>query len=134
MLAFHDRASIHGAIKSTLDPHLRALIAASIKQDIQGATYDLIDVSSIVIVQPGDTEEDIQRELGFSPLVDVDGRRFGSDAFNPDWNVLHAHTGWFELVFCLGNDGFAFVLFVQDAEGVDANLLDLCRTHARPTR
>jgi hypothetical protein len=134
MLAFHDRVSIEDALQSSLDCRLRVLIADCIKQDIRPVTYDLIDYTSIVIARPGDTERTIRRELGFSPLVNVfDGTRFGTAEFIPLWDVLHDHGGWFELIFTVGNDGFAFVLFVQDAIGVDSDLLALCRTYARTT-
>jgi hypothetical protein len=134
MLAFHDRVSIEDALSSSLDCRLRVLIGACIKQDIRPTTYDLIDYTTIVVARPGDTERTIRRELGFSPLVNVfDGARFGTPEYMPFWDVLHDHDGWFELIFTVGNDGFAFVLFVQDAAGVEPDLLTLCRTHARTT-
>lgn len=134
MLAFHDRVSIEDALCSSLDCRLRVLIAECIKQDIRPVTYDLIDYTTIVVARAGDTERAIRRELGFSPLVNVfDGTRFGTTEFVPFWDVLHDHGGWFELIVTCGNDGFAFVLFVQDAEGVEPDLLTLCRTYARTT-
>jgi hypothetical protein len=132
MLAYHDRASIEDVLESSLDARLRVLIARCIKQEIRPVTYDLIDFTSIVVARPGDTERAVRRALGFSPLTNVfDGARFGSAGFVPYWDVIHNHGGWFELIFTVGNDGFAFVLFVQDAEGVEPDLLTLCRTHAR---
>lgn len=134
MIALHDRVSIEDALSSSLDCRLRVLIAACIKQEIRPTTYDLIDYTSIVVARAGDTERSIRRELGFSPLVNVfDGSRFGTAEFVPFWDVLHDHGGWFELIFTVGNDGFAFVLFVQDNEGVEPDLLALCRAHARTT-
>lgn len=132
MIALHDRVSIEDALSSSLDCRLRVLIAACIKQEIRPVTYNLIDYTTIVVARPGDTERDIRRELGFSPLTNVfDGSRFGSDEFIPFFDVIHDHKGWFELIYTVGNDGFAFVLFVQDANGVEPNLLSLCRTYAR---
>lgn len=134
MIALHDRVEIEDALSSSLDCRLRVLIAACIKQEIRPTTYDLIDYTSIVVARAGDTERSIRRELGFSPLVNVfDGSRFGTAEFVPFWDVLHDHGGWFELIFTVGNDGFAFVLFVQNKEGVEPDLLALCRTHARTT-
>lgn len=135
MIALHDRVAIEDALSSSLDCRLRVLIADCIKQDIRPVTYDLLDYTSIVIARPGDTERTIRRELGFSPLVNVfDGSRFGTAEFVPFWDVLHDHGGWFELIVTCGNDGFAFVLFVQDALGVEPDLLALCRTYARSSR
>ena len=43
---------------------------------------------------------------------------------------IENHGGWFELFVTVGNDGFAFHLFVRDREGVDPELLAMCRAHA----
>lgn len=125
MLAFHDRASIEGALSSDLDTRLRGLIAASIKQDIRPVQYDLTDYTSVVIVQAGDTDDEICCEVGFSPLANL------ADDIRQQRGVLKDHGDWFEITFTIGNDGFAYVLFVQDAEGVDRKLLALCRSLAR---
>lgn len=132
MLALHSRVEIEDALGSSLDCRLRVLIAECIKQDIGHQTYSLLDYTTIVVARPGDTERAIRRELGFSPLINpLDGSRFGTPAFHPFWDVLKAHHSWWELIYTIGNDGFAFVLFVQDADGVDPDLLDLCRTESR---
>lgn len=82
----------------------------------------------------GDAERSIRRELGFSPLTNVcDGARFGSDGFMPYWDVIHDHGSFFEIIYTVGNDGFALVLFVQDAIGVEPDQLTLCGTYARTT-
>jgi len=59
-----------------------------------------------------------------------DGARFGSTDFRPHHDWLEDHGGWFELIFTVGNSGFAFVLFVEAADGADPELLALCRTYA----
>ncbi len=46
------------------------------------------------------------------------------------FDYIEDHGGWFELIVTVGNDGFAFVLFVRDCEGVDPELLAMCRAHA----
>ncbi len=70
-------------------------------------------------------------ELAFSPLIiPLDGLRHGMDGFVFPFDYLEDHSGWFELFVTLGNDGFAFFLFVRDREGVDPELLSMCRAHA----
>jgi hypothetical protein len=34
------------------------------------------------------------------------------------------------MVICVSNSGFAFILLIQDVEGVQPELLSLCRAHA----
>ncbi len=53
------------------------------------------------------------------------------DGFEFPFDHLEDHGGWFELISTVGNDGFAFVLIVRDREGVDPELLALCRAHAQ---
>ena len=83
-----------------------------------------------VIIQPGDTEADIILHLGQSPLVEpIDGARFGTPGFHPHWAWLSDHGGWFEMILTYGST-FANVLFIEDAEGVEPELLAMCRCHA----
>lgn len=132
MIALHSRVEIEDALQSSLDCRLRALISACIKQDIGSSTFDLMSFTSIVVAQPGDTETSIRRELGFSPLRNTwTGARFGTPKYEPCFDVLQPHPGFWEVIWTLGNDGFAFVLFVEDAEGVEPELLSLCRTYVR---
>jgi hypothetical protein len=122
MIALHDRVSIESALRSNLDCQLRQLMNDCLSQTIRATRYDLADFTSLVIVEPGDTDDDICCEIGFSPLSNL------ANDVRLQRGVLKAHSGWFELVFLIGNDGFAYVLFVKDAEGVEPDLLALCRS------
>ncbi|MFC3714328.1 hypothetical protein ACFOMD_17295 [Sphingoaurantiacus capsulatus] len=131
MISLPDRASIEGARDLALEPRLGALLNARIA-DLATPYGDLTDLTHFLVVEPGDTEAQIVEAVGFSPLVDpVDGVRSGDARFLPWWDLLRRHDGWFELVVCVGDSGFAFVLFIADADGVDRRLSDLCRTFAR---
>jgi len=129
MKTLFDRASMESALTLDLDPKLLALLKARI-EGLVTAEHDLTECTEFVVVEPGDREEDLLREVGFSPLVEpIDGARFGSNGFRPYWDWLARHDGWYELVESFGG-GFAYVLFVQDAQGVDPQLLALCRRYA----
>lgn len=129
MLSFYTAAAIAAApTNASVDPALRLLLADRVHD---WAATGLLGLTHLLIVQPGDTEEDIVEEVAFSPLVNpIDGFRWGSADFQPHHDWLERRGGWFELVFAVGNDGFAFVLFVQDADGADPELLSLCRACA----
>lgn len=125
MLHLYDRATMAHALTLSLEPRLHRLLRAR----ISALDEDLIDWTEYLVVQPGDTEGDIIRHVGFSPLVEpIDGIRFGDPAFEPRWDWLSNHSGWFELIFTFGST-FAYVLFVQDADGVEPSLRRLCRDH-----
>lgn len=126
MLHFYDRATIARARSLDLDPKLHALLAERSNR----LGEDLIDWTEYLVVEPGDTEGDIVRHVGFSPLIEpIDGARFGATTFSPYWDYLADHDGWFELIFTFGST-FAYILFVQDTDDVPADLLDLCRVYA----
>ncbi len=126
MLSLYDMGLMLDALHSALDPELRRLLTDRI-DDIKAC--DLGDLTHILVIQPGDSEADIVGEIGFSPLIDrIDGTRHAPDV-SPDWDWAEAHSGWWELVYTVGNSGFAFLLFVADADGVLPELCALCRRH-----
>ena len=126
MIAIHDRADMAQGLALELDTQLRAILTDS----ITALTEDLIDATSIIVVQPGDTEADLIREAGFSPLVEpFDGARFGTPGFHPWWDWLQDHGGVFEMIVTFGGT-YACTLLIRDADGTLPELLDLCRAHA----
>ena len=83
---------------------------------------DLANLTHILVIQPGDTEAQIIEAIGFSPLVSrMDGNRL-----QPDWDYLVQHAEWHELIYTVGNSGFAFIVFVERADGVLPEMLALC--------
>ena len=123
MLHFHDRAGFALALTLNLEPRLHHLLSGR----IAALTDELIDFTEYLVVQSGDTEDDIVSAVGFSPLVEpIDGLRFGQPGFEPHWDWLSKHDGWFELVFTYGSTHALFV-FVQDGEGGLPELREMCR-------
>ena len=94
MLSFYDRASLRRALTLPLRADLKELLHKRIYQIFGDG---LADLTHLLVIEAGDTEAMVRAEVAFSPLED--------------------HGGWFELTFCVGNDGFAFVLLVQDEPG-----------------
>lgn len=129
MLTFTDAASIAACPSAPVGHRLQELL----RQRVAGwSASDLLDETELLIIQPEDTALDVKREISLCPLINpLDGSHFGSKDFTPHWEWLHRHeNGWFEMMVTVGNDGFAYFLFIQDAEGVDPALLALCRTYA----
>ena len=127
MLSLYNRSLIEAALQLPVHASLHRLLAARIAKLGRDG---LLDMTHILVIQPGDTEAETIAEVGFTPLANsMDGIRFGSPDFHPSWDWLQYHNGWFELIMTVGNSGFAFVLLIQDADGVDASLLELCRAY-----
>lgn len=132
MLHLHDRAKMAHALTLDLDPTLRLLLTRRIAA-LASPYGDLTDDTEILIIEPGDIEDDIERHVGFSPLVDpIDGGRFGDPGFQPCWDLLIEDEGWFEMIVTFGST-FAYVLLIADAEGVVPTLRQLCRHYTRPS-
>ena len=129
MQFYDNRAAIEAAPTLNHDPGLRRLL---IDRAELYRKAGLLDLTHILVIEPGDTEQAIVDHVGFSPLRNlIDGVRYGSADFQPYWDgQIWRHDGWFELIITVGNDGFAFILLVADADGVLPELLDLCRTYA----
>ena len=126
MLHFYDRAGFARALTLNLDPTLHRLLA----ERIGALTENLIDYTEYLVVQPGDTEDDIVRHIGFSPLIEpIDGIRYGQLGFTPYWDWLADRGGWFEMIVTFGS-AFAYILLIEDKEGVLTDLRRLCRKHS----
>ncbi len=128
MHIFDTAAAITAASANTTDPQLAKLISDRVRD---WTANGLLDMTHLLIVEAGDTEEQIVEAAGFSPLVNpIDGVRWGSPGFHGHHDLLQLHDGWFELIFTVGNEGWACVMFVQDDQGAATELLSFCRTHA----
>ena len=129
MQSYDNRTAIEAAATLNHDPRLHRLLVDRVDLYREAG---LLDLTHILVIEPGDNEQAIVDVIGFSPLVNpLDGKRYGSADFHPHWEgPIWRHDGWFELIVTVGNDGFAFILLIADADGVLPELLDLCRTHA----
>jgi hypothetical protein len=130
LLSCADAASIAAApTHAPNDPVLQKLLADRI---YDWAATDLLGLTHLLVVSGDVREKEIVDEIAYSPMVNpIDGARFPSPDYVPPFDWLERHDGWFELIQTVANDGFAFVIFIEDSEEGDAQLVNLCRTHAR---
>lgn len=127
MISIYDTASLREALAQPMKAELRSHIERHIRLARQNGLAD--DATHIVVIQPGDTENQIEAETGFSPVVDLQGLRFGDAGFIPYWDNLQDLGDHYELIQTIGNSGFAFVLLIEQAEGMWPELLALCQQH-----
>lgn len=115
MLNIYDQQTAAAVLGGDLDPDLRALIEGHLS--IAKKT-DLLAVTHIAVIQSNDTEATILEELGFSPLHNpLSGKRFGDSDFSPHWDWLEVHPAWFELIYTVGDSGFAYILLAAKRSG-----------------
>jgi hypothetical protein len=119
MIDMPDLDAIVAALHTSLAPDLHDLVASRLQDAF---ACELADLTHILVIQPGDTEAQIIDAIGFSPLVSrMDGHRL-----QPDWDHIEPHPRWHELIYTVGDSGFAFLVFVERADGVLPELLALC--------
>jgi hypothetical protein len=122
----YDTDALLLALTLPLDADLRRLLReradhlATLDGAVADATYHLIVDATVTLAE-------LEAELGWSPLVDADGAKFGDDAFHPFHDFCADRGGWFELMFAVSNEAVV-VLLVQDDAGVPTGLLSYCRT------
>lgn len=129
MQSHDNRAAIETALYQPLDPRLHRLLTERV--ELYRAA-GVLDLTHVLVIEPGDTEQAIIDAIGMSPLVNpIDCIRYGAAGFQPYWDgPVCRHDGWYELVITVGDSGFAFILLIANAEGVLPELLDLCCAHA----
>ena len=128
MQIFDSAEAIAKAPRIVTDPQLKSLLTDRVQD---WTARGLLGLTHLVLIEVGDTEKSIVEEIALSPLISVlDGKRYGSEGFVLPFEILTDLNGYFELTMTVGNDGFAFVLFVRDREGVDPELLAMCRANA----
>ncbi|MAB44794.1 hypothetical protein [Hyphomonas atlantica] len=124
MLNLPTIAELQVAVGATTDPALKRLLADRLADTINCGLQEL---THVLVVEVGDSEQAIVDAVGFSPLVSrIDGVRN-----SPDWDWIERHDGWWELLYTVGNDGFAYILLVEDAER--SPLAKFCRSEG-PSR
>ena len=85
---------------------------------------------SVIIVEIGDTVEDINNEIGFCILTNLfDDVRYPDPDFVPCFEVLEDHGGCYEMVFIFGDGDDAIEIFLPK-HGVDNELLSMCSQFA----
>lgn len=134
MIALRSTDCILVASQPPSEASLRKIINQRLTQLTEDGGGDVADFAHFLIVQAGDDDQSVRAELGFSILENlVDGARYGDLDFEPSWEWVMRHEGWFELVYVLSDDGFGWVVLIQDDEATDADLLAVCREYAPAT-
>ncbi len=118
------------------DPDVQALVALRFRQLTSPDVLDAPD-AELIVVEGGDAVSEIEAAVGLPILHGLfDGLPFGHPNFTPCFDILEEHTHdntrIYEMVFISNDDGAATAIFVADTEGIDADLLAVCRSFATP--
>jgi len=136
MHVLRDAESINAAIKSCADPHMRQLIADRaefVRQECDGEYDDIGELINFILVEPGDTPQMIDAEMGGSFLTDhYGGKSFGDPVFVPPFESLDEHPTFYDIEFIQSDEGFAVQVLVPKTAGIEPWLMQLCAEHATP--
>lgn len=119
MISMTDDASIASALQQNYHPDLLDLIRR--RRAILGDDLPFSEMAHFVIVEPGDTIDAIEAVIRWPIRPDPD---FGIPQW--EWVLVHERVCW-ETVFVLSDDGYAVVLFVQAADGMDPELIGMLK-------
>jgi len=128
MICIFDRAAMEHTLSLDLDPQLRRLLERRFA-NLLTPWGDLTDYTEWIILEPGDTEEDICREVGFSPFVEPrEGARWRTNGFDPFWDHLAIEDGHYVMIQSFGST-FAYVLIIPDGPDILPDLRTMCLTY-----
>lgn len=118
MISMTDDTCFAPALSQIQCPRLAALVRR--RRSILGDELPFADMAHFVIVEPGDTIDDIESAIRWPVRPDI-------ETGIPAWEWVLDHGFCFETVFVLSDDGFAVVLFVQPMKGIDRELMGMLR-------
>lgn len=115
-------------------PGIKQLIAIRLEQVAALGDSD-VSQAYLIVVENGDNASKIEEVVGLPILTGLfDDLPFDHPDFYPNHEILEEHHHeqfrFYEMVFIGNDDGAATALFFPDEEGIDANLLALCRSFA----
>jgi hypothetical protein len=117
---------------SIADPELRQLIEKTMRDLSPDGPYDAAELGFFLIVEPGDSLEAINKQLGWDIMTNVWTRkRFGEADFTPSFELVEEHPAYYELVYVIGQDGFGIEVFIPKTVDIPV-LLALCKKYAVP--
>ena len=130
MLVLRDPASA----SSIADPEIRDLVEQLFVTICDGEPYEIEQHGYVIIVEPGDTVEDLERESSCPILRNRNNDvRYGQPEFAPSFEFVSEHSNCYEMVFVIGDNGYGVDFFIPKTGGIDAELLALCARYAEPS-
>ena len=106
------------------DPHIRALLGLRLQQ------LGTVDDGLLVVVEAGDSVAEVEADSGVAILHDTfEDVPYGHPDFTPAFDFVIDHSTAYEMHFD-ASDGIGTTLLIPKGEGIDTDLLALCREFA----
>lgn len=118
-------------LSQVTQPVIQAFLRQRFHDLCNPESYDPNEHGFFILVEPGDTSEQIALATGYSLLKSVfSDAVYGDPDFSPDCEYLENHRCFYEVVFIFTDSGFAAIVIVPKAEGIDSRMLALCAEFA----
>ena len=115
------------------DPVLRRLVGERFGQVCDGETYDPDVHGEMIVAEPGDTLESLERGSGVPIATNpFDEIRYPDPDFVPVCEYLEDHSHCYEMMFLFSDDGAGVNFFIPKSSGIDADLLTFCAKFSVP--
>ena len=131
MITISDSKEMQDLLSGPIDPDLKSILLERLELLAEFSEYDLSELLTVIIIEPGDSMEAIAKEIGVSPMQNiVDDVRYPDLAFEPSWEFCITRKGYTDFTFALCDAGLAICLLVPDRDDIEPTLLALCRSYA----
>ena len=109
---------------------IRRLVQKRIN-DLGGESFDSKELGCFLVVEARDTIAAIQNQVGFNILHNrFTGIRFNATGFTPSFEFIEEFPACYDMVFVLDDTGIGVEIFVPKEEGIDPDLIAMCRMYA----
>lgn len=109
---------------------VRTLVRQRI-DDLGGDAFDTDALGYFLVVEAGDTIEAISTTVGFNILHNrFTGVRYDQPGFTPSFEFVEEFPSCYDMVYVLDDSGIGIEMFVPKEEGINADLLAMCRKYA----
>lgn len=120
----------HSTIDQISNPAIRELVQQRIN-DLGGESFDSNELGYFLVVESSDTLEALSAQLGFDMLRNrFTGIRFNVTGFTPSFEFIEEFRACYDMVFVLDDTGIGVEIFVPKEEGIDPDLIAMCRMFA----
>jgi len=120
------------SVANVTDPPIRRLVQQRI-DDLGGDHFSSTDLGYILVIEPGDTLEAIQAQIGFDILSNRwTGLRYDQEGFTPPFEFIEDFGSCFDGVWVVSDTGWGIEAIVPKVEGIPPDLLDMCKRFATP--
>ena len=99
--------------------------------DLGGESFDSNELGYFLVVESSDTLQALSAQLGIDMLRNrFTGIRFNATGFTPSFEFVEELPACYDMVFVLDDTGIGIEIFVPKEEGIDPDLIAMCRMFA----